>query len=211
LIHIFEDEWETKKEIVKSRLKNIFGLTENRIYARKTEIKEISTNDARIFVNENHLQDFSNASIKLGLYYKDELVSVMCFNKPRLGVGNKYDGYELVRFCNKINTNVVGGANKLLSFFIKKYNPKQIISYADRRWSLGELYEKLDFEKVSLNKPNYWYVINGKRKHRFGFRKHILKREGFDTENKTEHEIMIERKIYRIYDCGTITYKKTIG
>jgi hypothetical protein len=153
------------------------------------------------------LQGSTNSSIKLGLYYDDELVSVMLFNKPRLGIGVDYDGYELTRFCNKLNTNVIGGADKLLKYFIKTYQPKQIISYADRRWSHGELYQKLGFEETHINKPNYWYIIGKIRKHRFGFRKDFLKKQGFDTKNKTEHEIMLERKIYRIYDCGTITYK----
>ena len=62
-------------------------------------------------------------------------------------------------------------------------------------------------EKLPKNKPNYWYIIGKNRKHRFGFRKTILKKEGFDIENKTEHEVMLERKIYRIYDCGTVAYQ----
>ena len=36
--------------------------------------------------------------------------------------------------------------------------------------------------------------------------KDILIKQGFDR-NKTEHEIMLERKIYRIYDCGCNVYK----
>lgn len=134
----------------------------------------------------------------------------MLFNKPRLGIGNTYDGYELSRFANKLNTSVIGGADKLLKYFIKHYKPKEIISYADRRWSQGGLYNKLGFEETHKNNPNYWYIINNVRKHRFGFRKHKLKDAGYDTMTKTEHQIMLERKIYRIYDSGTITYKKTI-
>ena len=130
----------------------------------------------------------------------------MTFNKPRLGIGTNFNGYELSRFCNKLDTTVIGGADKLLKYFIKTYNPKEIISYADRRWSQGNLYEKIGFTKKNINKPNYSYIIGLNRKHRFGYRKEILKKDGFDTKNKTEHEIMLERKIYRIYDCGTITY-----
>jgi len=45
--------------------------------------------------------------------------------------------------------------------------------------------------------------INGNklRIHKFNFRKHRLIKDGFDP-NKSEHEIMLERKIYRIYDAG---------
>ncbi len=210
LIHIFEDEWILKKDIVKSRLKNILGLTSNKIFGRKTVIKEVETKQARLFFENNHLQGYTNSKIKLGLYYKDELVSCMLFSKPRIGIGGSYDGYELTRFANLVNTNVIGGASKLLKYFEKTYQPVEIRSYADRRWSDGGLYKTLGFELGHINKPNYWYINNQKRFHRFGFRKELLKKLGFDTKNQTEHEIMLERKIYRIYDCGTLSYKKTI-
>jgi len=58
---------------------------------------------------------------------------------------------------------------------------------------------------LSKTPPNYYYVIDGIRKHRFGFRKDVLVKEGYD-KNKTEHEIMIERKINRIYDSGSLKY-----
>jgi hypothetical protein len=106
----------------------------------------------------------------------------MLFNKPRLGIGNNYDGYELSRFSNKLNTSVIGGADKLLKYFIKTHQPKQIISYADRRWSQGDLYQKLGFVETHKNKTNYWYIINNIRKHRFGFRKNKL--NTFKLENE---------------------------
>ncbi len=208
LIHIFEDEWIYKMEIVKSRLRNILNKTEDKIYARKCIIKEIDIYQAKEFFNKNHLQGYTNSKYKIGLFYNNELVSCMLFNNPRVGIGTNYSGYELTRFANEININVIGAANKLLKYFEKKYKPQIIKSYADKRWSMGKLYDVLNFNQISLNQPNYWYVINQKRKHRFNFRKEILKKQGFDTKNKTEHQIMLERKIYRIYDCGTITYQK---
>lgn len=211
LIHIFEDEWLFKKEVVKSRLLNILGKTENKIYARKTTIKEVSPKDSMKFLNDNHLQGNCNSSVRLGLYYNEELVSVILFNKPRLGIGGKYDGYELSRFSSKLNTSVIGGADKLLKYFIRTYSPKKIISYADIRWSDGGLYNKLGFTETHRNKPNYSYINGQTRKHRFNYRKQKLKDEGFDITNKTEHEIMLERQIYRVYDCGTISYTMNLS
>ena len=118
------------------------------------------------------------------------------------GVKNEW---ELLRFCNKINHSVVGGASKLFKHFIKTHNPNDIISYADRRWSQGKLYQQLGFNKTHNSTPNYFYVINNEREHRFKYRKNLLIKRGFD-ENKTEREIMNDRKIYRIYDCGNIVY-----
>ena len=195
LIHIFEDEWLYKKDIMKSMVKNILGLTEGKIYARKTEIKEISNEESKVFLDSSHIQGYVSSTNKIGLYYNNELVSIMCFTK-------RGDIFELVRFCNKVNTSVIGGASKLMSYFIKTYKPTEIISFSDRRWSIGNLYEKLDFKFVYNTKPSYSYIIRNKRYHKFGFRKNKLKNDGYDITNKTEHQIMLERKIYRIYDCG---------
>jgi hypothetical protein len=108
------------------------------------------------------------------------------------------DDFELLRFCNKLNTNEIGGASKLFKYLLKM-NIKKIISYADRSWSNGGLYEQLGFKFIKKTLPNYYYIIDGHRKYRFNYRKDKLVKEGFDP-NKSEHEIMIDRKIYRIYD-----------
>ena len=203
LIHIFEDEWLLKKDIVKSRLMNILGLTTNKIYGRKTEIREVCSKKSKEFLMANHIQGNVNAKIKLGLFYNNELVCLMTIGKrPMI---NNYE-YELLRFCNKINTNVIGGADKLLKYFIKTYEPKQIISYADRRWSQGDLYEKLGFNFINNSIISFSYIINKKRVNRLNLQKHILVEQGFDS-NKTAKQIMLDRKIYRIYDCGTKSYE----
>lgn len=212
LIHIFEDEWMFKKEIVKSRLNAILGLTENKIYARKCDVKEVASIEAMDFLDKNHLQGKCRGQFYYGLYYNNELVSLMTFGRMRQQ--RKYhDDYEnkweLLRFCNKLNTSVVGGASKLLNYFIKNVNPTEIISYADKRWSDGNLYYMLGFEHTHDSKPNYFYVgdnLHKKRMNRFPFRKGELIKKGFDP-NKSEHEIMLEIKLYRIYDCGTMVFK----
>jgi hypothetical protein len=187
---------------------NKLGKTPNKIYARKTSIKEINDNKlVKDFLNNNHLQGYIASSIKIGLYYNDELVSLMTFGKGRVALGSRnYNGYELLRFCSKLNTNVLGGANKLFKYFIKKYKPQNVISYADRGRSNGLLYEKLGFSLIGYTKPNYYYIVNNVRHHRFNYRKDKLVKDGFD-KNKSEHQIMLERKIYRIYDSGNLKYE----
>lgn len=208
LIHIFEDEWVYKKDIVKSRLKTILGTITNKIYARKCEIREIDNETCKNFLDENHIQGGINAPIRYGLYYNNELVSVMNFCKPRknLGQNSAENEYELLRFCNKLDTIVIGGASKLFNHFIKQHNPNVVKSYADRRWNTGNVYEALGFEFTHFSQPNYFYVVGQQRYNRFSFRKDVLVKQGFDS-NKSEHEIMFERGIYRIYDCGCICYK----
>tara|TARA_R110000851_G_scaffold104230_2_gene221760 strand:- start:2611 stop:4230 length:1620 start_codon:yes stop_codon:yes gene_type:complete len=202
LIHIFEDEWTNKKDIVKSRLKNILGLTTNKIYGRKCEIREVPTKDKTKFLNENHIQGAVGSKVNVGLYYEDELVSIMTFGKRPVFNDSEY---ELIRFCNKIDLTVVGGASKLFKNFIKVYSPKEIISYADRRWSIGNMYNKLGFNFIENTQPNWFIINNKKREHRVKYQKHKLVNMGY-CKNKTAHQICLDNKLYRIYDCGTKKY-----
>lgn len=208
LIHVFEDEWQNKQDIVKSRIKSILGKQNRRIYARKCSIKEIDSNVLKMFLEENHLQGNINSKYRYGLFYKDELVTVMSFGGLRKSLGSKStdDEYELLRYCSKLNTSVVGGASKLLKHFINEIKPKRIISYADRRWSDGGMYFKLGFKHIRNSKPNYYYIVENKRENRFKYRKDQLVKQGFDP-NKSEHEIMLERGIPRIYDCGCMVFE----
>ena len=208
LIHIYDDDWNNKKNIIESRILNLLSKTPNKIYGRKCIIKEITDNKiVRYFLNKNHLQGFVGSQIKLGLYYNDELVSLMTFGSKRkfMKQSNNDRVYEMLRFCNKLNTSVIGGADKLFKYFINIYKPIEVVSYADRSWSQGHLYRKLGFNCISKTPPNYYYIVDKKKLHRFNYRKDKLIRDGYD-ENKTEHEIMLERKIYRIYDSGSLKF-----
>ena len=214
LIHIFEDEWLNKQEIVKNILRHKLGLSTDKIYARQCDTREINNESTNKFLNNYHIQGGSKSLIKLGLFYENELVGVMTFGKRRLALGKKNsekDEYELLRYAT--SKNVVGGAGKLLAYFIKHYNPKEIISYADRRWSQGNLYEKLGFQKIGETPINYWYFKNNyiNRIHRFNFRKNILnkKLENFDP-NLTEWQNMQLNGYDRIWDCGNLNYKLNI-
>ena len=212
LIQIFEDEIVKKSDIVFSRLRYLLNLIPTKIYGRQCIIKEVSNIESSKFLAYNHIQDKDFSKIRIGLYYKDELVSLMTFCNLRKSLGNNaIDGYwELSRFCNKLNTTVVGGANKLLKYFEKVYNPLEVISYADLRWSCGKLYEILDFTLIKETKPNYWYILYLNRYHRYGFRKNILAKKltKFDP-NLTEQENMVNNKYNYIYDCGNLKYTKS--
>ena len=203
LIHIFEDEWMFKKEIVKSILKSKLGVFDKIIYGRKCEIKEVNVTDSRIFLDNNHIQGNVNSKVKIGLYYDNELVSLMTFGGLRVSMGSKSEdgSYEMYRFANKLNISVIGGFSKLLKYFIKTYNPKSILTFSDNRYFTGEIYKSNNFSFISETKPNYFYIIKHKRENRFKYRKDILVSEGYDKD-KSERQIMKERGINRIYDCG---------
>jgi hypothetical protein len=197
LFHIWEDDWDSKTQIIQSQIKNVIGLS-RKIPARKCQVKSITDSKlVRKFLDDNHIQGFSNSNVKIGLYYQDDLVSIMTFDK--FEGRNKMSDLEwsLNRFCNKLDISVIGGASKLLSFFIKSYNPKRVISYADKDWSKGNLYQKLDFIKVHETEPDYKYVIKGKRIHKSNLKKSVT---GVSESKLT---------IPKIWDCGKIKWEKT--
>uniref|UniRef100_A0A6M3IDP3 Putative Hef-like homing endonuclease n=1 Tax=viral metagenome TaxID=1070528 RepID=A0A6M3IDP3_9ZZZZ len=214
LITIFEDEWIHNQEIVKSRLRNILSVYDSRrIFARKCIIHEITNSVKNEFINANHIQGADTSSIRLGAFYEDELVSVMTFSKGSIAKGHVAEEYvyELNRFCSKINTDVIGIASKLLTFFEKNYNPKHIFSYADKRWSIGGLYERLGFDMTHSTRPNYWYIIEDKRVHRYNFRRSELPRKLSDFDpDLTEWKNMIKHGYDRIWDCGNIKYTRIL-
>jgi hypothetical protein len=199
LLHIWEDEWVYKKDIIKSIILNRLGLIKEKIYARQCEIRVIEDSKlVRQFLDENHIQGYSQSSIKLGLFYQNELVSLMTFGYRHT---NAKKEFELIRFCNRINLNVIGSASKLFNYFKQNYHFTELISYSDFRLFDGSMYQTLGFTKQHLSKPDYFWCKNLERKHRFNFNKQKLIKEGFDG-SKTEVEIMHDRGYFRIFGCG---------
>ena len=214
LIHIFEDEWNHRQDIVKSRIKNLLGIYDKTIYARKCEIKELNSKESKIFFDETHIQGNCNASIRFGLVYENELVAAMSFGRRRKITNSQSNTgeYELLRFSTKLGYHVVGGAGKLLKHFERTIsNLKMLTSYADARWSIGKLYKVLGFKLDHISAPNYWYMPPRfeERLYRYGFRKSMQKKilPIFD-ENKTEMENMLANGYHIIYDCGNYVFKK---
>lgn len=212
LIQIFSDEWINKKEIVKSKLKSILSEKQDKIYARKCIIKEISPKEKNQFLNKYHIQGEDRSKIKLGLFFNNELVGVMTFINPRIALGSKskQNIYELSRFAS--SRYIVGGSAKLINYFIKHYKPNNIYSYSDNRWTDPDnnMYLKLGFIKTKESQPNYSYTKNYlTRIHRYNFNKFNLKKLGADI-TKTENEIMNNMGYTRVWDCGTTRYELNI-
>lgn len=208
VIQIFSDEWTNKRDICESMLLNRVGICKTKIYARKCSIVELTSDECNIFLEKNHMQGMGvNAGIRLGLRYGNELVSVMTFCNYRrsLGMTSVIDGYELLRFSNKLNVSVIGGASRLFSYFRKKYSPTEVTSFCNLRWGEGKMYTNIGMVKIKETAPNYYYTKGSVREERFKFTKHKLVEMGH-SEAKTEREIMQELGYFRVYDCGHAKY-----
>lgn len=215
VINIFEDEWNNKLKIIKSKILHILNLSNNKkIYGKNTIIKKLSYKEVNEFLNHNHIQGSIKCNVYLGAFYRDELVSVMTFSKNKRLSFNKNNNnteYELVRFASNIEYNVIGVAGKLLKYFIKNYFPTKIISYADLRFTSPDknIYSTLNFSLVERTKPNYFYTKGSRRDGRLKFTKHKLVQMGHDP-NLTEWEIMKSLKYDKIWDCGHLKYELVI-
>lgn len=197
-IHIFD--WDDKQKII-----NILK-PRQRIFARNCTVSELDIPTAKQYLNEHHLQGYARDSIRLGLFYNNELVSCMTFGKPRY---NKNYEYELIRFCSHFQ--VVGGPEKLFKYFTNKYKPTSIISYCDDSKFTGELYSKLGFKYKDTTIGKHWY--NPK------FDSHItdnlLRQRGFDQlfgtsfgKGTRNSDLMKEHGFIEIYDAGQSSYIK---
>jgi hypothetical protein len=197
-IAVMEDEWDYKKDLVKSRLSNILNNSSRRIFARNCEVKELSSRVASNFCEANHIQGKGRSNVRLGLFHNDELVSVMTFSKNN--VSRKIKEWELNRFCSLSNCVVVGGASKLFKKFIELTDPQTVITYADLRWSEGKIYNTLGFEFEKETVSNYWYFTgnDNMRIHRYSLRK-----TSNDDPNKTEKQLRDEQGYLRVWDCGS--------
>ena len=106
---------------------------------------------------------------------------------------------------------MIGGGSKLLKYFIRNYQVESVISYADRRWSVGNVYTRIGFEEVGKSKPSYWYTADYRtRLYRYNFRKSILVANGAPS-NLSESAIMKSLGYDRVWDCGTIKYELKVA
>lgn len=218
LFHIFGHEWNNNRDVIDSLVRNLLGKNENKIYARKCEVREVAHVDALKFLNENHRQGYAGSSTRLGLYYNDNLVSLMTFGKMRrtIGTGNEdlSDCMELIRFCNLKNTSIVGGASKLFKYFVQNHNPRRIRSFSDIAHTRGTLYYNLGFAVVRESDPGYVWVDlkTDVAYNRVRAQKHNLKKflndESIDMR-KSETQLMEEHGFAKVYDCGTVLWEWT--
>lgn len=212
LLQIYDSEWldPVKQLIIKSKLEHIFGKSK-RIYARQCVIRNVTIDQATVFLTENHLQGACPARHKLGLYYQDKLIALATLGVSRF---NKNYDLELLRYCNLRNHSVIGGLSKLLSHVSKYIQVSTIISYADRRWTANlnaNLYNASGFSYLQTSAANYKYFkVNSSKLvllSRNQFQKHMLadKLSTYDTE-LTEYANMSKNGYYRIWDCGNLVY-----
>ena len=210
LVSIYESDWYNKHDNIINLLKNIF-IESKIIYARNCTISKLDYKTKSDFINEHHFYGDSNqGTISYGLYYNNELVSVMSFGKLRgqNKLHNNKDHYELVRFVTKDNMRITGGASKLFKKFISEYNPVYIICYSDNDFFTGETYNKLGFKLKSLGESiDYLWVKGTNALSRYECMASKLlekypKYRNINIEGSVEDYIMHDLGYNKLYRCG---------
>lgn len=204
LVHIFEDEWHTKRNICESYIKNLLGIN-RQISAKKLQIKKIAFNTFENFANENciDLPNRNKTVVCYGIYENENLIYAAGFNNIK---ANKY---EMERPCSLIGTNVIDGIDHILDTFIKEFKPSYIMLKIDRRWfdETSMLYNKK--MKLSRRERSDFYYVNYGYNHRY--RKNTITNEvlskfkHYDTNANLEENIKL-CKFAKIYDCGQLIY-----
>lgn len=202
-------------DIIKGKLK----LLNTKIYANKCIVKEISQKDANIFLSKYHLQGAAfSQSVCVGLFYKDELVQVQTFGKPRF---NHKSEWEAIRLASKSNTCIVGGVSKGFKYFVDKYKPKSIISYNSLNISTGGTDDKQGFKFIGYTHSQGIWVNTKNNTNPYMVRDMSLRKQGIDrilnkpssdfpdydgTYETSNEFLMIKEGYVKVYDCGNATY-----
>lgn len=210
LYFIYDFEWRNSREIIKSYLRNKLSSPQETFFARKGVIQKVDLPRAKDFLASSHYQgedSIDSHTLSLGLFFEGDLVSLLCMGKPRF---NKEFEWEIIRYTNKLNIKVLGGFSKLYSYFEKNFNPKSVITYANKRLFTGKVYLHSGFQFSHNSDPGYFYIKNGYPVgSRYKFQKHKLQSllPNFDP-SLSEWENMKANGYDRVWDCGNSVYTK---
>lgn len=201
VLHIWEDDWNDKKEVVVRAVARKLGKSkEERLNARSLEIAQVTAKDAREFLNNNHIQGFTVGSLHLALKKRGEVVAVMTMKKVKDGE------YRLERYAT--SAIVRGGFSRLFKNAVKILSARKIITFSDNAMSDGNLYESHGFENDGELAPDYMYVVKNKREHKFNYRKARFKKDPNlkYEEGLSERELAQLNGLERIWDAGKIRW-----
>ncbi len=214
LIQIFADQWRNPRTrpILESLIRLSLNKPQHIIHARKCTIKTLSNKQVRNFLLNNHLYGPVLATVNLGLFHQDRLVSMMSFlNKSRFS--KEQNTWELIRYCPILNTSISGGPQKLFKFFLKNYKPNRIECFQDLSiFNTNKIWENLGFELEKITPPAFWPIDNNsQRHHRSQFTKpKMMKKYNNIDPNLTQIENILNIPEFEfhgvVWDAGHLKY-----
>lgn len=203
LLHVFQDEWRDKPDIVRSMIMHRLGMSTERIDARKCQVRQISTKLAHGFFEANHIAGGAKARHAYGLFRDERLVAAMSIRRPWQRKHKERGLAEICRFACLTGVSVRGGLGRLLHAAIdgcKGHGFLGMMTYADLRYGRGLGYERVGFKHVGWTGLSYDYTDGTKRFHRFKFR-------ADPTRGLSERQVAQNAGVNRIYGCGNNAYE----
>ncbi len=203
LLQLWDHEVQDKGAICRSLIKARLGIL-TRWYARKLEIRVLTSQQATQWFSINHLQGAANARVTYGLFNGDACLCAMSFSKARFNSCQ----WEIIRFANALNTTVVGGASRIWCKFLEEHKPDSVVSYADLRISQGDLYKQLGFTLHHRSAPNYVWWKAKNILPRYQTQKHKLAKllGSRFAASLSERENMQRAGWLRVFDAGNLVY-----
>ena len=200
LLTVFEDEWLTRQQAVKSKIRSVLGV-DNRetVMARKCSVVPVGVEAKKTFFDEYHVQGDGPSGVNYALVYANEIVAIAGF----IQTGTEY---RLNRYAT--SKRVVGGSGKLVSYLKRHHVWSRLVTFADLRWSNGNLYTQTGWMEEKLLPPDYYCSVDAvNREHKFNFRRSALPRrlQTFDP-NLSERQNCDNNGVLRIWDCGKIRF-----
>jgi hypothetical protein len=203
-----------KWNVLQSYIKTATGNIENRFYARDCEVRKIDNKLLRPFLEENCFYGYRSANTNLGLFLKkdkngfkkDTLLMVYTFGHPFFSRG-LYD-IEVIRVGTKLFCQVIGGASKLLKYFLVNYptiqvgkNKKivevnKIVFIVDADHNDGRSLETLGFKFVSHKGHGFMNVDSTTGE--------VFQRK--PMQHKLIMEKMKKGEVYSVSNAGSIIY-----
>lgn len=174
LMHLFdwridhEESWKKIQMLLITAIGN-----PKKIMSRKCEVRQITNKEARPINEQFHTMNHRNGAVTFGLYFQDQLVEIMSFGKSKWNRNITSDNeWEIIRGCcgslNTFNLDtdpnnlyfVAGGPTRLLTHFIRDYDPNVIFSYCEKDLFGGASYLAAGMKFVGNTGQTKWWLCN---------------------------------------------------
>lgn len=193
LLHLWSDTWDTSRQAVQTSIAHRLQASSlPKIGARKTTVERLAPEAAREFFNKYHVQGAPPVGQFYGLLHQGELVAAMAWTRSKAGD-------TLQRYAT--SCVVAGGFTKLL---LASRTQAPVITFADKSWVSGVMYESTGFRAVKELAPDYQYLVGDRRVHKFMYRLSRFKTDPnlVYEEGLSETELARLNGLTRTWDCG---------
>ena len=206
LIHIFEDEWRDRQEIVKSMISHRLGVDQRKIGARKCHVTSISKGDRKKFFETNHIDGDVKSSYCVALVTDTgEIMACMSLRRP---LHKKYGtSLEVARFCTSLYTSVPGALGRLTRWALDKAKEdgyQGLITYVDTRHGTGKGYKASGWTQTGTTPDRFWWTDGRHRIDRFKIR-------ADKTASLSESDVAAEHGVVKIWGCPNLIFELKIA